>query len=114
MRAYPANEAGGADANLFSVELRQHLTEGIILTGLFDYGRMTVNVHNAFPGSTGPNGYSLKGAGLSLAWQTELGPTFRAIWSHRIGDNPNPTTTGQDQDGSLFKDRLWLSAAMSF
>lgn len=114
VRAYPASEAGGAGANLVSLELRQHLTEGIILTGLFDYGRMTTNVNNAFAGGAAPNGYSLKGAGLSLAWQTELGPTFRAIWAHRIGDNPNPTATGQDQDGTLFKDRFWLSAAMSF
>jgi len=114
VRAYPANEAGGSDAHLVTFELRQRLMEGLVLTGLYDYGRIWINHNNNFTGSASPNTYSLQGAGLSLAWQTELGPTFKATWSHRIGRNPNPTSTGHDQDGSRVLDRFWLSAAVTF
>jgi len=114
VRAYPANEAGGADANVLALELRQRLMDGLILTGLYDFGRISTNHDNRFVGGASPNSYSLQGAGLSLAWQTELGPIIKATWSHRIGNNPNPSSTGNDQDGSLMVDRFWLSTAMPF
>ena len=45
--------------------------------------------------------------------QTRLvkGPDFRATWARRIGDNPNPAATGNDQDGSLVSNRFWLTAS---
>jgi hypothetical protein len=48
--------------------------------------------------------------------QTRLvkGPDFRATWARRIGDNPNPTATGNDQDGSLISNRFWLAASLPF
>ena len=114
VRAYPANEGGGTDGHLINAELRAHIWEGITLTGFFDYGRILVNHDNSYAGSPTPGGYSLKGAGLSATWQIESGPTLKAIWAHRIGSNPNPTSTGNDQDGSHLVDRVWLSASMLF
>ena len=32
----------------------------------------------------------------------------------RIGDNPNPSATGSDQDGTLNRSRWWLSASIPF
>ena len=60
------------------------------------------------------NDYSLKGAGLALAWQGNSGLNLRATWARRIGDNPNPTATGNDQDGSLVSNRFWLTASLPF
>jgi hemolysin activation/secretion protein len=112
VRAYPSNEGGGAEGNLINLELRWRLPEGFNLTGFYDYGHVTVNRNNDFAGAAVLNDYSLKGAGVSLAWQVGNGPSLKATWARRIGDNPNPTATGNDQDGSLIKNRFWLTASL--
>ena len=114
VRAYPSSEAGGALGQLFSVELRWRLTQGFNLTGFFDAGQVSVNANNNFAGAPMLNDYSLKGAGLALGWQSNAGLNLKATWARRIGDNPNPTNTGNDQDGSFVKDRFWLTASMAF
>lgn len=106
VRAYPTNEAGGASGMLANIELRWRLPQGVILSGFYDHGR----VHN----DDGSPSYSLKGAGLAAAWQTDFGLNLRGTWARRIGDNPNPAANGDDQDGSLNKNRIWLSASLSF
>jgi hemolysin activation/secretion protein len=114
VRAYPSNEGGGSNGDLASVELRAKLPQGFTLTGFYDWGRVTINRNNDFAGAPALNDYVLKGAGLTLAWQAASGPSVRATWAHRIGENPNPTATGNDQDGSLNRNRLWLSAVLPF
>ena len=114
VRAYPSNEGGGADGKLLNLELRWRLPKGYNLTGFYDYGHITVNPNNNFAGATALNDYGLKGAGLSLDWQSSRGLSVKATYSRRIGDNPNPTLTGNDQDGSLFKNRIWLTASFPF
>jgi hypothetical protein len=34
--------------------------------------------------------------------------------AHRIGSNPNPTSAGDDQDGSHITNRVWVQASMPF
>jgi hemolysin activation/secretion protein len=114
VRAYPTSEGGGASGDLLNLELRWRLPQGFSLTGFYDYGHVTVNHDNGFTGAPALNSYSLKGAGLSLAWQAGNGPSLKATWAHRLGDNPNPTATGNDQDGSLLKNRFWLVATLAF
>ena len=118
VRAYPSNEGGGASGDLINLELRSKLPHGYSLTGFYDYGQITINPDNNFAGASALNGYSLEGIGLALGWQPEKGPTFKATWARRIGNNPNPLTTatnfGNDQDGSLHKNRFWLTASQSF
>lgn len=99
---------------MLNLELRWRMPKGYNLTGFYDYGHITINPNNNFAGAAALNDYGLRGAGLSLAWQSSKGPTVKATYSHRIGDNPNPTATGSDQDGSLFKNRLWLTASFPF
>ncbi len=106
VRAYPSSEGGGDSGVLTNLELRWKLPEGFMLTGFHDYGHVRNN--NA------AMNYSLKGYGLSLGWQTPVGANLKATWAHRIGSNPNPTATGKDQDGSLDKNRLWLTASLPF
>ena len=114
VRAYPSNEGGGSEGKLLNLELRWRLPQGFNLTGFYDYGHLTINPNNNFTGASALNDYSLKGAGLSLAWQSGKGPSFKATYAHRLGNNPNPTATGNDQDGSLDINRLWLTASLPF
>ncbi|MEI6802562.1 MAG: ShlB/FhaC/HecB family hemolysin secretion/activation protein [Burkholderiales bacterium] len=72
------------------------------------------NRDNGFAGAPALNDYALKGAGLALGWQAGNGGSVRATWARRMGDNPNPTATGNDQDGSLVTNRFWLAASLTF
>ena len=114
MRAYPSSEAGGSAGQLLNLELRYRLPQGFTVTGFYDAGQVSVNTNNNFASAPVLNDYALKGAGLALAWQGESGLNLKATWARRIGDNPNPTATGTDQDGSLVADRFWLALSLSF
>ena len=114
VRAYPSSEGGGAHGQMLNLELRMRLPEGFSLTGFYDYGQLSVNPNNSFTGAPALNDYALKGAGLALAWQGRSGLNLKATWAQRIGDNPNPSATGKDQDGSLLTDRFWLVASLPF
>ena len=114
VRAYPSNEAGGAEGKLLNLELRYRVSNDLNLTEFFDYGHVTVNPNNNFAGASALNAYGLKGVGLSLAWQSSHGPSIKTTYSHRLGDNPNPTATGNDQDGTLSKNRVWLTVSFPF
>lgn len=106
VRAYPTSEASGASGALASLELRLNLTRGFTLTGFLDSG----HVRNR----DGMPSLSLSGYGLSLAWQGPAGADLKATWSRRLGHNPNPTADGHDQDGSLVRNRVWLTASLPF
>ena len=114
VRAYPANEGGGSEGELINLELRRKLPKGFNLVGFYDFGHVTLNHNNNFTGAAALNDYSLKGVGLSLAWQSGNGPSLKATWSRRLGDNPNPTASGNDQDGTLLKNRFWLVGIQQF
>jgi hemolysin activation/secretion protein len=114
VRAYPSSEAGGSDGMMLNLELRQVFSGNISLTGFYDWGKVTVNHDNSFAGAAALNDLSLRGAGISLAWQTTMGINLKATWARRIGDNPNPSATGQDQDGTLVQNRFWLQASLAF
>ena len=106
VRAYPTSEGGGSSGNLASLELHWRFPKGFNFTGFYDHGHIS--------NYDGSKSYSLKGTGVALAWQAEFGLNLKATWAQRIGTNPNPTATGNDQDGSLTKNRLWLTANQPF
>jgi hemolysin activation/secretion protein len=114
VRAYPANEAGGAEGALLNLEARERLPANFNATGFFDWGTVRVNKNNDIAGAATPNTDQLKGAGVSIAWQASFGLGLKATFAHRIGSNPNPTATGADQDGSHIENRVWLQASMPF
>ncbi|WP_207388775.1 ShlB/FhaC/HecB family hemolysin secretion/activation protein [Stutzerimonas kirkiae] len=119
VRAYPVNEGGGSWGQVLNLELRQRLAHGWQLNGFFDYGQVWQYRHDRFvagqrlSGSAG-NRLDYKGYGLTLGWNGPLGLQLNATWAHRVGSNPNPALDGRDQDGSLNKDRFWLSASLPF
>jgi hemolysin activation/secretion protein len=106
VRAYPANEGAGNSGLTTSLEVRWKLEDNVSLAAFYDFGR----VNN----SDGSASYSLKGSGLWLGLQSHAGAYLKAIWARRLGENPNPNSTGLDQDGTLDKDRWWLSAQLPF
>lgn len=114
VRAYPSGEGSGALARLVNLELRWLLPQGFNLTAFYDYGRVTFNPRNDFVGAAALNRMSLKGVGLTLAWFSAKGASLKATMARRNGNNPHPTDTGKDQDGSLLKNRIWLAAALPF
>lgn len=118
VRAYPSSEGGGSQGQMLNVELRWQLPEGLSLTGFYDHGRVTQNVSNDFAGAPAVNRFALKGAGLALGWRHSSGLALQATYARRIGQNPNAITTdvnrGADQDGTLHRDRFWLTASVAF
>jgi hemolysin activation/secretion protein len=114
VRAYPADEGGGSEGALANLEARVRLPRNFAAVGFFDYGTVRINRDNDYTGAAHPNTDTLKGVGLSLAWTADFGLNIKATVARRIGRNPDPTSTGDDQDGSLITNRLWLQISMPF
>jgi len=114
VRAYPTSEGRGSRGQLFTYELRARLPEGFSWVGFYDWGRVVGYPNNNFAGASEPNAFSLKGYGMSVTWQTPKGVTFKSTLARRVGVNPNPISNGADQDGTLTRNRLWLSASLPF
>jgi hemolysin activation/secretion protein len=114
VRAYPADEAGGSEGALLNLEARERLPAGFNVVGFFDWGSVRINKDNGFVGAASPNTIDLKGAGLSVGWLANFGLSLEATVARRIGTNPNPTSTGDDQDGSHVENRVWVKATMPF
>lgn len=113
VRAYPANEGGGSEGQLLTMELRQLLPGKINLTGFYDLGHIRINTDNQFKGAAKVNDYILQGAGAAIAYTTDFALEMKLTWAHRLGKNPNPSSTGTDQDGSLDKQRFWFAVSLS-
>lgn len=114
VRAYPTGEGSGSDAQLLQLELRHNLDESWNLTGFYDFGKVWQQHDASFPGSPQKNILTYHGFGASLGYTTPSGVTFKAIWARRRDDNPNPTQTGKDQDGTYDRNRYWLQMHVPF
>ncbi len=115
VRAYPVNEGGGSEGTMLNLELRWRAINSVLVTGFYDWGSVTNNKNNNFVGAPAVNSYQLEGLGASVAWTGPGGLTLKATYARRTGDNPNrDAITGKDQDGSLDKDRFWLSVSLPF
>jgi len=114
VRAYPGSEGGGTQGAMVNLEIRQRLPEGFQVIAFYDHGRVQVEKTSTATTSEAPNTYSLRGSGLGVIWNGPQKMVIKALWSRRLGSNPNPASTGMDQDGTLKMDRFWLSASLSF
>jgi hemolysin activation/secretion protein len=118
IRAYPSSEGGGSLGQMLNLEMRFQLPDGLNLVGFYDYGWVQQNVSNEYVGAPKLNHFALKGAGLGLAWRHTYGLSVQATYARRIGQNPSAITTdvnrGADQDGTLSRNRLWITASVAF
>jgi len=110
VRAYPSSEAGGSAGRLLNIEFRHRLNINHTWFAFYDHGRVVVN-----PNSTAAlNALELNGYGLGYSFVSAHGISLKAMVARRLGRNPNPTSTGKDQDGSLAMNRFWLNANLAF
>jgi hemolysin activation/secretion protein len=112
VRAYPSGEGAGAQGQVAHLELRWRATTTATLAGFYDWGRITLLKDKA--SATALNAYALRGAGLSWTENLPGGASVRLSWARRVGANPNPSSTGTDQDGSLLQNRYGLAASVPF
>ncbi|MEC7799829.1 MAG: ShlB/FhaC/HecB family hemolysin secretion/activation protein [Verrucomicrobiota bacterium] len=110
VRAYPSGEATGAQGQLVSMELRYLLNANLMLKPHYDWGKVSKRNQS----SGGPKEYEISGSGIGLSWNGPWSTSIDAIFSRRLGKNPNPQLTGSDQDGSLKENRFWLSLSRAF
>jgi hemolysin activation/secretion protein len=114
VRAYPPNEGGGTEGVMLNLEARERLPLNFNLSGFFDIGSVQFNKNNDFTGAAVPNRDELKGIGTTIGWTARHGFNVKATVARRIGSNPDATSAGTDQDGSLDKTRFWLQASVPF
>ena len=114
VRAYPVNEGAGDEGYIAALETRWQFASRWQAIAFVDHARMRVNADNALNGAAPINYLSYEGAGLGLSWSGPADTVWRATWSRRLGDNPNPKPDGSDQDGTLRHDRFWLSVSLNY
>lgn len=114
VRAYPTGEGSGSDGQLIQLELRHQLESGISLATFFDWGQVWLQHDPNFPGGPMHNLNTYKGFGASIGYTNEDGVSFKATWARKSGQNPNPTQTGNDQDGTRDRNRYWLQVNVPF
>ena len=117
VRAYPTSEGAGSAGYLVAIELKKFLSNNFTVASFIDYGHIkqfeqTQKINGQL--LTENNAYSLKGYGASLAWQGPYRTNVKATYAHRIGQNPNQTANGNDQDGSKNIDVFWLNGGINF
>jgi len=111
VRAYPSSELGGERGQLLTGEWRWRMHPNWVLSGFLDQAWVTALPTTASDPSTH---MSLRGYGLSAAWQGPMGLNAKVTWSQREGSNPKPTATGTDGDGTLQIDRIWFTSSLTF
>jgi hemolysin activation/secretion protein len=111
VRAYPSSELGGDSGQVLSAEWRWRIAPALVLSTFVDLGRV---VALAAAATDQDSTSTLRGHGLSIAWQSPIGVSTRLTWARRDGSNPKPTLTGLDGDGTLKKDRFWITATLPF
>lgn len=117
VRAYPTSEGSGSEGFLLSAALHKELTASITAIGFYDYGFARQYVDDGNLHATGRNSFNMKGYGTSIEWAGFIGTyrsTLSAIWSRRIGNNPNPQVDGTDSDGTKHSNFYWLKASIVF
>jgi hemolysin activation/secretion protein len=114
VRAYPESEAGGSSGLLATLEARAHLAPQFDLAGFVDWGKVRINEDNDFIGAAELNDVALKGGGVRAAWHARSGLSLTATFASRSGQNPLRTANGDDQDGSLVENRVWVQFSMPF
>lgn len=113
VRAYPSSEGSGSSGYLVNLELKRDLPMNLAISGFYDLGHVKQYEDNPVA-SAGPNNLTYKGVGAQVTWQGPYQSSFSGVVARRIGDNPNPTTSGNDQDGTKRTNVVWVNGAIVF
>jgi hemolysin activation/secretion protein len=115
VRAYPSSEAGGSHGVMANLELRWQVNQNVLLGGFYDIGYVVLYPSKNLQDVTALNQYSLKGGGVSLAWEFSEGMSWKVTMARRTGHNPAANIeNGRDLDGSLVNNRIWSSLSVAF
>jgi len=116
VRSYPANEGAGSSGYILNLEVRQELPYRTSVTGFYDFGYAKTYVDYASSIVTGStrNSFNMQGYGVSLDWNGPYQTLLSGMFSKRIGNNPNPSASGADQNGGTHDYFFWLKGSVSF
>ena len=119
VRSFPNNEAGGSTGVIATLELRRDWNAQWQTALLYDYGRISqykvqTRADNTSLLNDQSNELMLHGRGISVTYRHDSGAQFKATVSRRVSPNPQPTSAGTDNDGTLRLNRVWFSASMPF
>ena len=117
VRAYPTNEGSGAKGYIANFEVQRIFPYNITGSAFYDIGHAQQYIDNQ--NSSGAdiaanNRITYKGFGLGLTWRGPYASDVSMLVARRHGKNPDPTTSGGDQDGSNKDNFVWLSAGVTF
>ena len=118
VRSYPGSEGSGDEGFLANFELRKSLSNGGVLLGFIDAGRIRVD-HEALPTDLeGPNIYSLWGYGIGFEKNLSNGLAFSATLARKIGGNSGsveqPDGSRTENDKSNNSTRAWVGLSWYF
>ena len=116
VRAYPSGQGLGDAGTVASLELRTVVSRNtrlgnvplgeLQLAAFYDYGHVT-QYRNLWAGAlSGPNSYSLKGAGLGVNLGRSGIYDLRVFYARQLGENPGLSLTGKLSDGTSDRDRV--------
>ncbi|MEY3611104.1 MAG: hypothetical protein RJB14_826 [Pseudomonadota bacterium] len=119
VRAFPNSEAGGSMGVTATMELRREWNAQWQTALFYDYGRIsqykvTTRADNTSLLNDQSNELMLHGRGISVTYRHASGAEFKTTVSRRVSPNPQPTSEGTDNDGTLRLNRVWFSASMPF
>lgn len=116
VRGFPTSEGVGDAGWLATTELRHTVNARWQFSAFIDHGRVQLNhddSHVFF--NFVPNTYALSSAGFGATYRPTPQTNIALTAARRLERNPGAFPfTGKDGDGTLDKNRVWLSSSWSF
>ncbi len=120
IRAYPIGEGLGDFGWLGSAEVRYALGKTPAgepqIFSFYDVGQIK-QYHTLWTNALTagqPNSYQLSGWGVGASLTNNDHENLRIMWAQKIGNNPNPTSSGSDSDGTNKSGRIWIVGNILF
>jgi hemolysin activation/secretion protein len=101
VRAFPANEGFASNGHMLNAELRMQWSPNFSVGIMRDLASVWEHEQTH---------YRYQGYGIQWSWRITPQTQMRFVVARRDKANPLPNPiTGTDRDGSLERDRMWLS-----
>lgn len=113
VRAHASGQGSASQGQLYTAELRKQLSGQLQLALFYDEGRAQTWKFNLSSNNV-DNQYTLRGVGVSAAWQGPSGIQIKATWAQRMGALSTSVSNYLAQNGGLDRNRFWLNASVPF